>query len=281
MGKVSWPPDVSSSLREAFRSFSSAVITGGSSGLGQAFIRLALKLNPELRICNLSRRTPANFSTGKSLHHIACDLGRSSEVEHAAGQVLGWLDGTSGQVLLINNSGFGTYGPFPEPNLPRTLEMIDVNIRGAVHLTGALLPTLRERGGAIVNVASTAAFVPVVYTATYAATKSFMLHWSLALGEELRGSKLRVLAVCPGTTQTAFFERAGVNEASLRGRMMQTPDEVVCEAIKALATGRTQAITGWRNRLLIAVVSKLPKPLATRVTARIVGRFWDEQRGNR
>ena len=278
VGKVSRPTDVPSSLSEVLRTFTAAVVTGGSSGLGRAFIWNALTLHPELRVCNLSRSSPEKFSAEKSLHHIPCDLGRPEDVEHAARQVESWLERTpSGRVLLINNSGFGTYGPFPEPNLKANLEMIDVNIRGLVDLTGRLLPTWRSRGGAIVNVASTAAFVPVVYIAAYAASKAFVLHWSLALGEELRGSNIQVLAVCPGTTQTAFFDRAGVSAASLQGRMMQSPDEVVLEAYRALAAGRPQVITGWRNRLMMGMATKLPKPLATRITARIVGKFWREQ----
>jgi short-subunit dehydrogenase len=183
----------------------------------------------------------------------------------------------SGRVLLINNSGFGTYGPFVEANLKQTLEMMDVNMRGAVALTGRLLPVLCRRGGDIMNIASTAAFLPVVYSATYAASKAFLLHWSLALGEELRGSGVHVIAVCPGTTRTDFFRRAGFAEATLQGRFMQTAEEVVEEAMTALGARKTQVITGWKNRVMMNVVSKLPKPLATRIAARVLRRYWERQ----
>lgn len=277
MGKVALN-FVPSSLSEAFQSFSSAIITGGSSGLGQSFIGMSRKMHPELSICNLSRRAPGNFSGGKGLHHITCDLARSSEVEQVASQVLEWLRrAPEGRVLLINNSGFGTYGPFPEANLERTLEMVDVNARAAVHLTGRLLPALRQRGGAVVNIASTAAYVPVVYTAVYGATKAFLLHWSLALSEELRGSSVQVLAVSPGTTKTAFFRHAGVSDSALQGRMMQTADEVIGETMRALAAGRNEVVTGWRNRLMIGLLARLSKPRATRVAARVLRRYWERQ----
>jgi short-subunit dehydrogenase len=246
--------------------------------LGHAFIGTAAKLHPELPVCNLSRSEPERFSAGKNLHHITCDLAREDDVGQAAHQVEEWLEGTpGGRVLLINNSGFGAYGPFPEPNLTRTLQMIDVNVRGTVQLTGLLLPILRQRGGAIMNIASTAGFVPTVYTAVYGATKAFMLHWSLALGEELRGTGLHVIAVCPGTTRTRFFDRAGVSPRAVAGRFTQTPQQVVDEALRALARGRAQVITGWRNRVMIGCMSKLPKPLATRVTAMALRRFWKRQ----
>lgn len=239
---------------------------------------MGLNLHPKLRFCNLSRSAPAKFSEEKSLHHIPCDLGRAAEVEHAARQVETWLDGTpAGRVLLINNSGFGTYGPFPEPNLATTLEMIDVNVRGTVHLTGLLLPKLRQRGGTIVNVASGAAFVPMVYTAVYAATKAFVLHWSLGLGEELRGSGVDVLAVCPGTTATRFFARAQVKPAALANRFVQSADDVVVEAMQAVGRNRNQVITGWRNRVMIGVLTKLSRPLATRITAVALRRNWAKQ----
>lgn len=274
MGKIIWPPDVPSSLSEVFRTFSSAVVTGGSSGLGQAFIKLGRKMHPELRFCNLSRTAPGNFSPRLSLHHIPCDLAREEEIEHAARQVGGWLEGTpTGRVLLINNSGFGAYGRFPEPNLSGQLEMIDVNTRAVVHLTGLLLPAIRARGGAIITIASTAAFQPTAYAATYGATKAFALHWTLALNEELRGSGVRALAVCPGPTQTNFFRVAGLADGAVSPALSMSSDEVVTLAMKALGRGRSQVVTGWKNKLYAFGASKLSKPLAARLAAKVLARF--------
>ena len=274
MGKVSRLLLVSTSLSEVFQSFSAAVVTGGSSGLGQAFISTGRKLNPDWRICNLSRTPPKIFSGENFLRHIPCDLAREADVEHALGQVRAWLETTPpGRVLLINNSGFGAYGPFPEPDLPRQLDMIAVNVRALVHLTGGLLPVLRMRGGAVLNVASTAAFQPTPYAATYGATKAFVLHWTLALNEELRGSGVHAVALCPGPTETRFFATAGLRDGSVASSLMASADEVVAGAMRAVGSGRTQVVTGWKNKLMAAVAARLPKPLVARIARRVLARY--------
>ncbi|HVU36552.1 MAG TPA: SDR family NAD(P)-dependent oxidoreductase [Opitutaceae bacterium] len=233
---------------------------------------MGAKVHPELRICNLSRSRPSGFSL--NVFHIPCDLSRTSEVEHGASQVGAWLQGTpAGRVLLINNSGFGAYGRFPEPDLSRQLEMIDVNTRAIVQLTGLLLPALRARGGAIITVASTTAFQPTPYAATYGATKAFVLHWTIALNEELRGTGLRALAVCPGPTETDFFRRAGLGDGSISPGLSMTADQVVEQAMRALARNRSQIVTGWKNRLYAFAASRVSKPLAARVGARLLARF--------
>ena len=260
---------------EALSLFTSVVITGGSSGIGKSFIELIGELNPTLTFCNLSRRKPDIKNFGERLNHFACDLSRPAEVERAAREVEEFLRKAvpTGRVLLINNSGFGSYGRFPEPNLAHQLEMIDVNLRAVVQLTGLLLPTLRARGGAIINVASTAAFQPTAYMATYGASKTFLLHWSLALNEELRGSGVRTLAVCPGPTATNFFERAGVPEQSVSQKFSQTCEEVVMASLEALAAGRAQVVSGWFNKLLVGMSSKLPKPMAARIAEKVLNRY--------
>jgi uncharacterized protein len=197
-----------------------------------------------------------------------------TDIEQAARQVETWLEHTapSGRVLLINNSGFGAYGHFPEPNLSRQLEMIDVNSRAVVHLTGLLLPALKRRGGAIITIASTAAFQPTPYLATYGATKAFVLHWSHALNAELRGSGVRALAVCPGPTATAFFRAAGLpagNEAESTGMASEV---VVRAAMRALAAGKAEVVPGWRNKFVAFAAGLVPKSLATRVSQIAVAR---------
>jgi short-subunit dehydrogenase len=264
-----------SSPSEALQCFSAVIVTGGSSGIGKSFIELLQKLRPELPVCNLSRSEPPIIKTGKRLNDLRCDLSRPGDVDNAAAAVADWLDreAPAGSVLLINNSGFGTYGRFPEPNLDHILEMLDVNIRGLVQLTGRLLPVLRARGGAIVNLGSTAAFQPTAYLAAYGASKAFVLHWSLALGEELRGSGVRTLAVCPGPTATQFFRRAGLKEGSVADALSMSADAVVIAALRALGAGRRVVVPGWKNKLSVAVASKLPKPLAARIGAWVLARY--------
>ncbi|MDB6167645.1 MAG: hypothetical protein JWM88_509 [Verrucomicrobia bacterium] len=260
---------------DALHSFSAAIITGGSSGIGKSFIERGAKLNPALQFCNLSRRTPDIINSGLRLNHFACDLSRPADIERAASDVAGFLAQSvpAGRILLINNSGFGAYGHFPEPSLEHHLEMIDVNVRGLIHLSGRLLPLLRQRGGAVMNIASTAAFQPTPYMAAYGATKAFVLHWSLAMKEELKGTGVHVLAVCPGPTSTEFFRRAGLQQGSVADALSMSCERVVDDSYRALAAGRSQVVAGWKNKVAVFFSSKLPKPLAAWATARVLERY--------
>ena len=150
--------------------------------------------------------------------------------------------------------------------------MIDVNVRALVQFTGLLLPTLRAHGGAIINVASTVAFQPTPGCATYGATKAFVLNWSVALNEELRGSGVRTLAVCPGTTRTDFFQRAGVGGAE-RAPFAMTSEAVAEIALRALAAKRVQVVTGWRNKVLTFAGAKSPRWLAAKVSGTVIARL--------
>jgi hypothetical protein len=132
-----------------------------------------------------------------------------------------------------------------------------------------MLPILRARGGAIINVASTVAFQPTPFAATYGATKAFVLNWSIALNEELRGTGVRALAVCPGTTRTEFFQRAGVGGAE-RAPFAMSSEEVAEIGLRALAAGRAQVVTGWRNKVMTFAGSKVSKPLAAKVSGKVI-----------
>jgi uncharacterized protein len=259
----------------ALKDFSTAIVTGGSSGIGKSFIELCGKMRPDLAFCNLSRREPVMNGPKLNLRHVPCDLSRPEQVEQALAKIQDFLTNQApkGRILLVNNSGFGIYGRFEESGVERQLEMVDVDVRAVVHVTGALLPAIRSRGGAIINVSSTAAFQPTAYLASYAAAKAFLLHWSLALNEELRGTGVRALAVCPGPTSTEFFRRAGLEENAVPGAFTETPEQVVMASLRALAAGKAMVVSGWTNKLAAAIVTKLPKPLAARMTARVMARW--------
>jgi len=260
----------------ALKNFSAVIITGGSSGIGKSFIELCAKVRPDLAFCNLSRRAPAiSTITQLNLRHIACDLSKPEQVERALAGIQDFLtqQAPTGRILLVNNSGFGFYGRFPEPGVAAQLEMVDVNVRAVVHLTGALLPALKARGGVVMTVASTASFQPTAYLDTYAATKAFVLHWSLGLNEELRGTGVSALAVCPGPTSTDFSRRAGLGENPAPRALGQTSEQVVMASLRALASGKSLVVSGWMNKLAVAIVTKLPKPLAARLTARFMARY--------
>ena len=263
------------SPESALKNLSAVIITGGSSGIGKSFIELCGKLRPDLAFCNLSRRSPGINIPQLKLRHIPCDLSDSAQVEKALAGVMDFLavDAPKGGILLVNNSGFGLYGSFPEPATEQQLEMVDLNVRAVLHLTGALLPTLKARGGAIVTVASTAAFQPTPYLAAYGASKAFVLHWSLALNEELRGTGVRALALCPGPTSTDFFMRAGLEKGSVPGMLGETSEQVVLAALRALAARKPMVVSGWKNKLQAAVSSKLPKAFVSRMAALALARW--------
>lgn len=259
----------------ALKNFSAVIITGGSSGIGKSFIELCGKLRPDLWFCNLSRRAPAMADPKLKLRHVACDLSDPAQIQRALAEVEEFLihQAPVGKILLVNNSGFGVYGRFPEPSVAQQIEMLDVNVRAVVQLTGSLLPAIRARGGAIVTVASTAAFQPTPYLSTYGASKAFVLHWSLGLNEELRASGVRTLVLCPGPTSTAFFQRAGLEEGAVPEFIGQTSEEVVAAALRALASGKAMVVSGWKNKVMAAVASKFPKPLVARLAAKMLERY--------
>ena len=250
-------------------------MTGGSSGIGKSFIELCGRVAPAVRVCNLSRTVPLIKSEQLKLCHVPCDLSEAPAVGRAAGEVESWLscEASAGRVLLINNSGFGAYGCFPEPNLTHQLELLDVNIRALVELTGRLLPVLRKRGGAVMNIASTAAFQPTPFMATYGASKAFVLHWTLALAAELRGSGVQALAVCPGPTSTQFFRRAGLRQGAVEPGLSMKAEEVVEQSLRALGAGRTLVVPGWKNKAIAALGGTLPKRWVTRLAAKAIGRY--------
>ena len=167
--------------------------------------------------------------------------------------------------LLVNNAGFGAYGEFQETHLDRLLEMTQVNVTAVVHMTHLFLPGMIERGaGDILIVASTAAFQPVPYISTYAATKVFDLHFAEGLAEEVREHGVRVCALCPGSTATEFFQVAGQRNHSRKSP--ETAEKVAHVGLAALAAGKTYVISGFSNWMGAKAVSVVPRPMVARIT---------------
>ncbi len=261
----------------ALAPFTVTVVTGGSSGVGKTFIALLAEASPRMVFCNLSRRAPTGLpeTVERRLAHVECDLGKPDMRAEAAGEAIRFIRRASNRtrILLINNSGFGSCGNFSDAELAGQLDMLQVNVAGVLDLTSRLLPELRERGGAIINVASLAGFQPTPYMATYGATKAFLLNWSLALHEELRPHGIPVQALCPGPTATEFFRRVGYAERVVDGRHSMTPEAVVRASLRGLARGRAIVVPGWRNRVLATVTGMLPRVLCARLAGRVLARY--------
>lgn len=252
--------------------FTGVVVTGGSSGIGQSFFSNIFKVNPDASFFNLSRTFPEKKFCEADIQHIPCDLSDASALKHAAQELLSKLP-DHGPILLINNSGFGSYGYFKNEDLERQATMIDLNARAPVLLTGCLMARLKAQGGAVVNIASTASFQPTPYMSTYGATKSFLRDWSLALNHELREEDIHVMVVCPGPTATNFFRNAGFSSSPLPSFIGQTSEQVVLESLSALEKSRPLVVTGWSNKFMTCLSGKLPKVMVTRLSGKILKRI--------
>jgi short-subunit dehydrogenase len=248
------------------------LITGASSGIGEVFARklaargrnvllVARSENKLITLCNELGR-----SNSIRAQYVALDL---SEPESPARLFEEAKERGLFVDLLINNAGFGSMGEFEHLELARELNMIDLNIKALVELTYLFLrPMLERKQGAIINVASTAAFQPVPFMATYAATKAFVLSFSEALWEENRPHGIKVLALCPGVTDTNFFEAARGHKPP--ARISQTPEEVVDVALRGLASGKSHVISGWTNYLMTQSERLAPRSLVTRFAGRMM-----------
>ena len=248
------------------------LITGASSGIGEAFAR---KLAAQGRNVLLVARSEDKLITlcnelGRMnsirAQHIAMDLSQPESPARLFEEVQ-----KRGLIveLLINNAGFGAFGDFAKIDLDRQLNMIDLNIKAVVDLTYRFLAPMRERKqGAIINVASTAGFQPVPFMATYAATKAFVLSFSEALWEENRTYGVTVMALCPGVTETNFFEAAHGNKPP--ARTSQTPEEVVDTALSGLARRKSHIVSGWTNLIMVEAERFAPRSLVVRMAGRMM-----------
>jgi short-subunit dehydrogenase len=249
------------------------VVTGASSGIGAAFAR-ALRRRGE-RLVLVARRADRLQDLARELggEPFALVVPLDLAAPGAAEALQGALDAKGvGVDFLVNNAGLGHTAPFAAQRPETIRAMLDVNVRAVVELVRVFLPGMRSRGrGRIVNVASNAAFQPVPYLAVYAATKSFVLSFTESLAEELRGSGIRVQALCPGITATEFLDVAGTHDGLLVTRMpMMAPAAVAEASLRGLDRGRVRVVAGWPNRLLGFVVQRLaPRGLARRVAAQL------------
>lgn len=255
------------------------LITGASSGIGEAFAR---KLAAQGRNVLLVARSEDKLITlcnelGRMnsirAHYIALDLSLPDSPAHLFEETE-----KRGLVvdLLINNAGFGAFGDFMKIDLERQLNMIDLNIKALVELTYCFLAPMRERKqGAIINVASTAAFQPVPFMTTYAASKAFVLSFSEALWEENRPFGVTVMALCPGVTDTNFFEAAHGHKPPARAS--QTPEEVVDTALHGLAARKSSIVSGWVNFMMIEAERFAPRSLIVRAAGRMMRSQYDQK----
>jgi len=262
----------------AAANYRTALITGASSGIGEAFARalaekgsdLVLVARSEDKLQSLAKELSRLHSTRVEV--VAIDLSRDG----AAQKVKAAVDALGLHVdLLINNAGFGTVGAFHKQEHGRERQEVLLNAAAVVDMVHAFLPPMLERGrGGIVNVASMAAFQPMPYMAVYAATKAFVLSFTEGLRGEVRGKGIKVLCVCPGPVDTPFFEATG--SAKLRSSVprpaMMTVDRVIAESLRALGRGQGVVVPGYANKLVTMTTKFVPRAVLAAVTAGVLGK---------
>jgi uncharacterized protein len=245
-----------------------ALVTGASSGIGEAFARELARRGMHLILVARSADRLSEIAAELRARHgvtvtvLPTDLGE----EHAAERLRHEVEQRGLHVdMLVNNAGFATHGPFEEVGSTRDHQQVMVNVTALVDLTHAFVPAMLERGGDVINVASTVAYQPTPYMAVYGASKAFVTSFSAALAEEYRGRGLRVLALCPGATATGFFDVVGTDAIAM-GRM-RSSEQVVATALRALERGKSVVIDGAINTLLAVVAKRLPFALGARLAA--------------
>jgi short-subunit dehydrogenase len=231
-----------------------AVVTGASSGLGAIFAEqlarqghsLVLTGRDQPRLAAVRQRVHG-LAPGVDVELVVGDLGTRAGVD----ELLAHLGGRPIDVL-VNNAGFGTYGPFAGTDGVREHGIVGVNVDALIGLTHAVLPGMLARGtGGILNVASTIAFQPGPYQAVYGASKAFVLSFSQALWAETRGSGVTVTALCPGPTATGFVDAldSDVSHTAIY-RRLAAPEPVVAAGLRGLDRGRAVVVPGLRNKVM-------------------------------
>ena len=246
-----------------------ALITGASSGLGEEFARQLARENYDL-VLTARREDRLNVVAAEAMKLgsskvdvIASDLGQPD----AAARLHEQVNARGLEIeCLVNNAGFGTHGIFHKLPLDREIEEINLNVTALVSLTRLFLDGMvARRRGTVINVASTAAFQPVPYMATYAATKAFVLNFSEAVAREVKSAGVTVMALCPGPTRTEFQGTAGVETSSFPSFAYMDAKTVVAQALASAKRGKSVRINGIINQVMAQSNRFSPRAITTRI----------------
>ena len=251
-----------------------ALVTGASAGIGWELARqlaaaganVVLTARRRARLESLAAQVRADY--GVKAEVFSCDLAQReapAAIEQFTTQRDLRID------VLVNNAGFGAFGKFHQVSAARLLEMVEVNVNAVLHLTHLYLPGMIERRrGDVLIVSSVAGFQAIPNYATYAATKTFELHFGEALAEEVREHGIHVCTVCPGTTATEFQQVAGSPPHPMR--KPDPPEKVARIALDALARGKTCKITGTKYWVAVHAQRVLPRGAPARIAAKLYRR---------
>src|SRR5580700_3015704 len=228
-----------------------ALITGASSGIGAELAKLCAGDGYDVILVARQRAALEDLAFSLSqAHAIAARAVIADLADPAAARAV--FDAAGAVDILINNAGFGLRGAYAGTDWEAEARMIQVNVTALAHLTKLYLPAMiARRSGRILNVASTAAFVPGPFMAMYYATKAFVFSFSLAIANELQGTGVTLTVLCPGPTRTNFFETAGTADTNIIKGPSMSAASVAREGYKAMMAGKAEIIAGGRNRWMI------------------------------
>ena len=244
------------------------LITGASSGIGEAFANTLDKLGAKLILTARSKdKLEQMVSSMNNAVSIPGDLSKKEfpqELYAKVNEMKLKVD------ILINNAGFGYSGKFLDNSMENYNEMISLNICSLTHLTHLFMKDMLEnKSGGIINISSLASFQPIPFFSIYAATKAFVTSFTLSLYEEYREKNIKILGVCPGYTKTNFNKRAQMNSVPVAGYLMSS-QEVVDQSLKAYKKGRFLIINGKVNRFAKLFTSLLPKKWSLKMASSII-----------
>lgn len=251
-----------------------ALVTGASSGIGWEFAHvLAQHGHNVILVARSSEKLETLSEELKKKYCISAEIIVLDLSQQSAPTILYETIQHSNRTvdILINNAGFGTHGLFHETDWNTEAAMIDLNVRALTELTKLFLPSMLQRHrGYIVNVASTAAFQPGPLMSVYYATKAYVLSFSEAIANELRGSGVTVTALCPGPTTSGFQKVAGIeNTPMVLGKRLPTSREVAEYGYRAMKAGKVVAIHGTLNALMAFGIKLIPRALASTIVRKI------------
>ena len=253
-----------------------ALVTGASAGIGRAFAEalardgfdLVIVARDTQRLTALGKELDA--AQGASVEVITADLSAGAGISQVEARL---VDDDRPVELLVNNAGFGTVGRFHELPIHREVSEIGLNVVAVTRLTHAALPGMVALGrGGVINVSSIAGHQPTPLNATYGATKAFVSSLSQAVHEEMKGTGVNCMVLCPGFTRTEFQARAGIDSNDIPNFLWQDPSTVVEAALAAFRKGKAVCVPGGLNRVTAGFSGSAPSGLSRRIAGMVVKR---------
>ena len=252
-----------------------ALITGASAGIGKCFAEklaangtnLVLVARSGAKLAQLGQKIQEKYKVEvEIIVQDLTELDASTNIFNITQVKKLTID------LLVNNAGFGNYGEFAQTDEEQQIKMLQLNILALVHLTHKYLPLMQMRKmGSIINISSISGFQPIPYFSVYAATKAFVLHFSEALWAENKHYGVRVLAVCPGPTDTNFFAVADLPmDVVKKANSISTPEQVVNDALNSLEKGKSVTVSGgFVNQAIVNISRFLPREMTVNILSKL------------